>query len=800
MRCSLVSVFSVLITVANAGLVHVPVVNEVLDSASPSSTSVAAQSHSVNGAEATSTSSSYWLADITHQGIAAFNTDPSTYVVFRNVMDYGATGDGVTDDTAAINAAISDGGRYGPSSGESSTTTPAIVYFPAGTYLISSSIIDYYFTQLIGDPNSLPIIKASAAFPATYMIDGDQYQDDGDEGWTATNVFFRQIRNMILDMTDVPATTGAVGIHWPTGQATSIQNVEILMSSESGTQHEGLFIENGSGGFVVDVTTSGGLYGIYVGNQQFTMRNLKISDAVTGISQIWDWGWTYIGLTISNCTTAVAVNTGGSDDQAVGSVTIIDSVIEDCPVFIDTAWQSSSHSNGSLILENIYLDNVPVAVQDNGDTILAGSSGETTIDGWGQGHKYIPDGPTNFQGTIAAPTRPTALLASGTSDYYTKTKPQYAASPVSSFLSVRDAGAKGDGTTDDTAAIQAALESAVSSSQIVFFDQGTYKVTTTIDVPAGSRMVGESYPVIMASGDTFADIDTPIPVVRIGTAGDSGSIEWSDMIVSTQGSTPGAVLIEWNLAATEGSGMWDVHARIGGFDGSDLQVAECPTTASVSATCEAAHMSMHITSDASNVYLENTWFWTADHDLDNADSTQISIYTGRGLLVEGENIWLYGTAVEHHSLYQYQFSGAKNVVAGFIQTETPYYQPDPDAASSPYPTNTTLNDPDYSTICSSTSGNCDALGLRILDSDTVFIYGAGLYSFFDSYSTTCSDDPGPEDCQSNIFSVEGTTSDLWVYTLSTVGTTNMVTVNGSALAPYRDNIATYADTIAYFTL
>lgn len=31
----------------------------------------------------------------------------------------------------------------------------------------------------------------------------------------------------------------------------------------------------------------------------------------------------------------------------------------------------------------------------------------------------------------------------------------------------------------------------------------------------------------------------------------------------------------------------------------------------------------------------------------------------------------YGTAVEHHSLYQYQFSGAKDIVAGFIQTETP---------------------------------------------------------------------------------------------------------------------------------
>lgn len=34
----------------------------------------------------------YWLADITHQGVAAFNQNPSGYKVFRNVKDYGAKG------------------------------------------------------------------------------------------------------------------------------------------------------------------------------------------------------------------------------------------------------------------------------------------------------------------------------------------------------------------------------------------------------------------------------------------------------------------------------------------------------------------------------------------------------------------------------------------------------------------------------------------------------------------------------------------------------------------------------------
>jgi glucan 1,3-beta-glucosidase len=55
-----------------------------------SSVAVSTPSAAPIKAAAAATDPSYWLADITHQGNAPFAE--SGYVVFRNVMDYGATG------------------------------------------------------------------------------------------------------------------------------------------------------------------------------------------------------------------------------------------------------------------------------------------------------------------------------------------------------------------------------------------------------------------------------------------------------------------------------------------------------------------------------------------------------------------------------------------------------------------------------------------------------------------------------------------------------------------------------------
>ncbi|EON62205.1 hypothetical protein W97_01425 [Coniosporium apollinis CBS 100218] len=734
--------------------------------------------------------SNYWVANIRRQGKAAFHGDVN-YKVYRNVKDYGAIGDGNADDTAAINRAISDGNRCGLGC-DSSTDDPAFVYFPPGTYKVSRPIIQYYYTGLIGDALQLPVLKAAPNFEGMAVVDADPYTNTGANWYTNQNNFFRQIRNFVIDTTAMPQDRGA-GIHWQVAQATSLQNIRFEMVRGGGAANKqlGIFMDNGSGGFMTDLTFNGGNYGAFLGSQQFTTRNMVFNGCNTAIFMNWNWAWTLKSISINNCKVGIDMANGGFN-QTVGSVLVQDSKISNTPIGILTSFNAGSLPNtgGTLIVDNVEFQNCPDAIRHpDGTRVLAGN---TVVQAWGQGRRYVGAGGERIQRAITPPVKPAALMGAG-GKIFERSKPQYENVPVANFVSIKDKGARGDGNTDDTDAIQRAMNG-LGPDQILYFDHGAYVITRTIVLPPRIKITGEFWPLIMASGPFFADQNALKPVWQVGKAGEQGAVEISDLIFQTKGPAPGAILMQWNLAGAAGAnGLWDVHFRVAGTAGTQLQADKCTKNPGAphgaNPACMGAGMLFHIARTGS-VYVENCWFWVADHELDQAPYNQIDIYNGRGVLIESQGpVWMYGTASEHNVLYNYQLNNAKNVYMALIQTETPYYQGNPDATT-PYTPQTAIKDPDFRAV--NGAGVKKAWGLRVIDSSDFLLYGGGLYSFFENYNQDCL---RTESCQANMVSIEGSANNVHLFGLSTKASVNMVTRNGVGQVFDRDNRSNFCGTI-----
>ena len=753
-------------------------------------------------AEEPPASGAYWLADIKHQGQPAFGTP--NYQVFRNVKNFGAVGDGIADDTKAINDAVTLGSRCGLGC-DSSTTTPALVYFPPGTYRVTAPIVAYYYTQLIGDAIDRPVLKADPSFSGKAIIEANPYRDDtGDNWYTNQNNFFRQVRNFVIDVTEQPPDRGT-GIHWQVAQATSLQNIEFNMREDpsENNKQQGLYIENGSGGFMTDLVFNGGKFGAHMGSQQFTTRNLKFNNCQTAVYLTWDWTWAFHNLQINNC--GIGIDMANLDGPAavVGSVLVLDSKFSNTPVGINTLYSPANpDTNNTLIIDNSDMsENVPVAVSNKAtsETILEGN---TAIASWIQGRIYSgADGGKPIQDS-QAPIKKPAILLDGSGNVVTRSKPQYEDVPVSQFISVKSRGAAGDGVTDDSDVIQQVFDEA-KTGDVVYFDHGAYVVTKTINVPKDIKITGEIWPLIMAGGDSFfKDQNDPKPVFRVGKPGDVGTVEMTELMFETKGPQPGAILMEWNVAGTKpgAAGLWDVHFRVGGSAGTGLQSDKCKKTPEVTTKpnpeCMGAFMLLHITPTGSG-YFENTWLWVSDHELDLPDFSQINIYNGRGVLIESEQgNWLWGTASEHSVLYNYQMTNAANVYLSLIQTETAYFQSNPDATV-PFTANRAFSDPDFASLCAGEAATCaKTLGVRITNSSDIFFYGAGVYSFFENYDQDC---VAAQNCQDHIFSIDQS-SNIHMFGLATKASVSMVTLDGKSAALDADNRGTFCGAVAAFNV
>ena len=169
---------------------------------------------------------------------ASGTTDCSTWYeatahgsAYRSIIDFGAKGDGVSDDTSAIQAAVNH------NVGDKLQKRASVVYIPPGTYLVSDTLTIYWHTHLQGNyrcPPELKLADGASGFHSSDALKPLIATDNGfnrsvsspwwEDGVDKNMLFYAQIHNLRLKL---GANPGAVGILWAVAQQTSLRNLSI---------------------------------------------------------------------------------------------------------------------------------------------------------------------------------------------------------------------------------------------------------------------------------------------------------------------------------------------------------------------------------------------------------------------------------------------------------------------------------------------------------------------------------------------------------------------------------------------
>ena len=119
-------------------------------------------------------------------------------------------------------------------------------------------------------------------------------------------------------------------------------------------------------------------------------------------------------------------------------------------------------------------------------------------------------------------------------------------------------GAKADGVTDDSEALQRAI----ASHDEVFLPHGKYLIARTVTLGPKTSLFGEAYSVLMAasSNPSFTrNVSGPAEPTPMLTMPVGSNVQLVDLTLMSDGEVPGCLLVDWKGGPQ--SGMWDVMYR-----------------------------------------------------------------------------------------------------------------------------------------------------------------------------------------------------------------------------------------------
>lgn len=265
-----------------------------------------------------------------------------------NVLDYGADRSGISDSTAAIQAAYD----AIPSSGGS-------IYFPSGTYILSDTItITKNNVCLYGDSD------ATIFTPATFPSGQKAFHIDGADGCTVKNLNF---------LADGSAVGCSFYIYGGSVTNLSVSDCRFRRSAYCAVQ---------VGGERIRVSNCDFLENYNFGVQFYLADQVAITNCTfdksgdTGVEPLADYGrgivvWRSTNVVISNCTVKNSSEYGVRFASFISETTANDScAISNC-VFENNGTKASGDridlflTNGSDLLKSIAVSNCSFKINDN---------------------------------------------------------------------------------------------------------------------------------------------------------------------------------------------------------------------------------------------------------------------------------------------------------------------------------------------------------------------------------------------------------------------------------------------------
>ena len=425
-----------------------------------------------------------------------------------NVKEYGAKGDGITDDTSAIQKAVSD------NLGNTGSRT-AVIYFPAGTYMVSNTIVPKKnsnakggwlpYLTLQGQNRDKTIIKLKDNAPGYNSKSSPKavlYTASApDPGWPEKGEGGQAFGNNIFDLTvDVgEGNPGAIGIDYLANNNGAVRDVKIVSYDQG---YIGLaLIRNYPGpDLIKNVIIEGFDYGIkseiaqtITTFEHITLQNQKIA-GIHNIRHI---------LAIRDLQSENSVPAIIQEGATEGFITLVDGKLQG-----SSSQSAIDNRQGEIFVRNVSAPGYSSVIKSKGVVI------PNTRDTYKDEYYSFQDEPRYKYSLFDTPKKSLNLPVQET--------PEIPWDPVDQWVNVRDYGADGSGKTDfdNSPAVKKAIDEANRLGKTtLYFPKGQYAFGDTIRIRGSIRKVHfmmSGVGVVNSPANKFAD-GRPLIQVDEGT-------------------------------------------------------------------------------------------------------------------------------------------------------------------------------------------------------------------------------------------------------------------------------------------